>query len=597
MEKLSLGEFISILRKGKGLKQEELAEKLGVSAKTISSWENNRTYPDIMMLPILAEFFDISVDELIRGEKKNTIVNKNDEDIINNKSLLKIKKLKYAKYKERSLLYTLLAVFSSIVGITGLCLSCFVALWTLVFAVLGFLGMATLLVLEVINSKHYLNNEGILTSEDYTEENYDKILNCRVNNLRSFILSFIPLFIYGLVLLLCYLWNNNVYIYEVLDLSVDYTTSAITWGIVCLSCGFIGICVSFIIYVISNVKYGNEKQKSSNKKNCKLVFILAASLCGSIVLSSIILPIHDEWGPVENIYHTEFVYDTYEEITEKLSTYTIRLSTLRDAGLENGKEYVLNFPNEYLPSMSDTITDVGNGFVYASDIYYDVHKCSIYDDTMDSDNPYYYYDDDLIEAYLKAENKNNIEFNYEDLKTFVIPIEAYVIVYNSEIGFYYIDFVPGKYTLDEDYTLEVYSRTRKYGINDGLYYRFTEDTLINKWIECFDTELEYVRFTVYKEDDFEKYKHYIVNISNSIYVPEMYAVDYILNIRKNNSFEWRYITNGINEGKYGYCSLTYYYVSELIDGFIVLLLSVGLLIEIILGFILWDKQKYQISFK
>ncbi|MFC5631565.1 MULTISPECIES: helix-turn-helix domain-containing protein [Streptococcus] len=56
------------LRKSKQLSQEELAEKLYVSRQTISNWERGKTYPDINSLLLIATFFDVSLDNLIKGD-------------------------------------------------------------------------------------------------------------------------------------------------------------------------------------------------------------------------------------------------------------------------------------------------------------------------------------------------------------------------------------------------------------------------------------------------------------------------------------------------------------------------------------------------
>ncbi len=66
----TLGMRISELRREKGLKQDEVAERLGVSAQAVSKWENDVSCPDILMLPKLANLFDISVDELLSDGKK-----------------------------------------------------------------------------------------------------------------------------------------------------------------------------------------------------------------------------------------------------------------------------------------------------------------------------------------------------------------------------------------------------------------------------------------------------------------------------------------------------------------------------------------------
>ncbi len=67
---LYLGANIRELRIKKGLTQEQLAYHLGVSSQTVSRWENGTTYPDIVMLPILADYFGISIDTLMGYEKE-----------------------------------------------------------------------------------------------------------------------------------------------------------------------------------------------------------------------------------------------------------------------------------------------------------------------------------------------------------------------------------------------------------------------------------------------------------------------------------------------------------------------------------------------
>ena len=64
-----MGEFLAALRKTKGYTQQEIAERLGVSNKTVSSWETGASAPDISMLPVLAELYEVTCDEIIRGKR------------------------------------------------------------------------------------------------------------------------------------------------------------------------------------------------------------------------------------------------------------------------------------------------------------------------------------------------------------------------------------------------------------------------------------------------------------------------------------------------------------------------------------------------
>lgn len=69
MDQIKTGKFIATLRKEKDLTQEQLGEKLGVTNKTISRWENGNYMPDIQMLSLLSKEFDVSINELISGER------------------------------------------------------------------------------------------------------------------------------------------------------------------------------------------------------------------------------------------------------------------------------------------------------------------------------------------------------------------------------------------------------------------------------------------------------------------------------------------------------------------------------------------------
>jgi len=65
LDHVSVGKQIANLRKEKGLTQEELAEKVGVSAQAISKWENGHSLPETVLLPVLAQLFTCSIDNIL----------------------------------------------------------------------------------------------------------------------------------------------------------------------------------------------------------------------------------------------------------------------------------------------------------------------------------------------------------------------------------------------------------------------------------------------------------------------------------------------------------------------------------------------------
>ena len=71
MDKERTGQLITELRKEKGLTQKQLADALNVTDKAVSKWERGLSFPDISMLEPIAETLDISIMEILAGEKKS----------------------------------------------------------------------------------------------------------------------------------------------------------------------------------------------------------------------------------------------------------------------------------------------------------------------------------------------------------------------------------------------------------------------------------------------------------------------------------------------------------------------------------------------
>ncbi len=89
MDNKAVGRFIAKLRKSRDLTQNELAEKLNISNKTVSKWETGEGLPDASYLPELAEVLGVSVDEILNAEFKEEARIK-VEEVANEKNLLNI---------------------------------------------------------------------------------------------------------------------------------------------------------------------------------------------------------------------------------------------------------------------------------------------------------------------------------------------------------------------------------------------------------------------------------------------------------------------------------------------------------------------------
>ena len=134
MNQEKIGKFILECRKEKNLTQFELAEKLGVTDRAISNWENGRNMPDLSLFKPLCELLDISINDLISGEKveKDKYQEKLEENIIStidytNKKIL----------EKNNLISIILIIFGVIIAITAMSIFPSESSWGSIYSVFG----------------------------------------------------------------------------------------------------------------------------------------------------------------------------------------------------------------------------------------------------------------------------------------------------------------------------------------------------------------------------------------------------------------------------------------------------------------------------
>lgn len=86
---MSFKEQLQMLRKGKGLSQEKLAEMLGISRQAVAKWEVGHSYPDIAKLIALSDFFKVSIDKLVNDYEENCrlCIEENKVDFLHEKTI------------------------------------------------------------------------------------------------------------------------------------------------------------------------------------------------------------------------------------------------------------------------------------------------------------------------------------------------------------------------------------------------------------------------------------------------------------------------------------------------------------------------------
>ena len=81
VDQKKIGSFLKELRKEKNLTQEQLAEKLNVSGRTVSRWETGTNMPDISLLAEIAELYEVGISEIISGERKSGTMNNEVKEV------------------------------------------------------------------------------------------------------------------------------------------------------------------------------------------------------------------------------------------------------------------------------------------------------------------------------------------------------------------------------------------------------------------------------------------------------------------------------------------------------------------------------------
>lgn len=82
MDQKKIGVLLKELRKEKQLTQEQLAELLGVTNRSVSRWENGVNLPDFDLLMEIARYYDISIEEILDGERKNRMIDPEMEQML-----------------------------------------------------------------------------------------------------------------------------------------------------------------------------------------------------------------------------------------------------------------------------------------------------------------------------------------------------------------------------------------------------------------------------------------------------------------------------------------------------------------------------------
>ena len=258
MDRKSIGSFIAVLRKANGMTQRELAEKLNVSDKAVSRWERDECAPDLTLIPVIAELFNVTADELLRGERIQGV--KESREKTTGQTLSSVRAIllnSERRFKNQSLI-------SSAIAVTG-----FICMLTIAYSfykpVVGF-AVCFIFSLSAVIMEIILLNNGEFSLQGVSDE-WSETVNITIKKLKKtagivigidigFIIVGLPLIVYR-----SYYFTNSV------------ISWASYWGVLPVYMGLAALISVAVCAVIMRKKRTEVRQLIQNWYSFKGMFV------------------------------------------------------------------------------------------------------------------------------------------------------------------------------------------------------------------------------------------------------------------------------------------------------------------------------------
>ncbi len=417
MSKQTMGEFLALLRRANGLTQQEVADKLNISNRTLSSWETDRTTPDILLLPAIADLYGVTVDELLRCERNTD----GDNNRISDEALRSAKKHRFGKFSAKFYLLSGLACFGAVLLALSFVFELYTSCPLWLFIILVVLSACDMLVCTSVLFYNLYNArlaEGLVLKEDYTEEKKAYALALKNKTAKFFLFLALPLIVFALVITIVLLAVQPEN-YEIMGVTVDirksyYITIGVTGGLGVL------FLIAFIVYANVNFKsLANETQAVNHKSNANLAGkVVGFGAIPFAVFFIIMIVLETCLGYTQtSIYKT----DNYEDLKNYMQTLVVDTNVSEICGIRSG-EYSFTFPEK--PEFYKNYNLGNGGFVG----YY--KKNERYKDNDFYDTPYLYPTYCCFEILYPYENGYFLIGEYEICSANYIDSETYDYIVN-----------------------------------------------------------------------------------------------------------------------------------------------------------------------
>ena len=313
MEKKTMGSFIAALRRANGMTQRELAERLNVSDKSVSRWECDDGYPDLSLIPVIAEIFGATADELLRGERKVSVEGDSNDSGNGHEAGLGRKGQKELEHMKNMALNNFRSMSFMSIGVSLLGLVA-AAICNLAFnrASLGFLVGCIFFVSSIVFEAMVLNSFLSMNSMDEHDDNrrfgvigMAEVSFCVTAVLLSFTLP--------LVLMVS---------------DSHFGLSGGSWfKYGCLSMLAVAVLLAIVIHIVNGCLVGSgrialdEESKGKYQRKHRLQTIVGGSLLVALVVTFIANEaLTSMWGPLSVMKGTTF--NDYESFLDFVETDT-----------------------------------------------------------------------------------------------------------------------------------------------------------------------------------------------------------------------------------------------------------------------------------
>ena len=306
MCKRTIGEFLAYLRKRKGITQQQAADLLGVSNRTVSSWETDKAYPDILILADIAKLYGATADEIISG---GSVGSDAEPAGAAQRPVTAEDKAAYRRALSRAAYGN---VFVTAAGISGGGTACGIALtgaivplplWAAVlFPVIAVLLMFTACVLAAAFYKKTLSSADVFPrAGELTQMQKNFAIAASAGSLRAlFICGAVWLATGMLIFAVTAAVNSHAYANIT---GGAYEFNAFDWQsiVVPVTAGIAALCTSRTAFSSQAKKYGSEEKREVQKYNDLLLLKCSAPAACPIIALTVLIFLDAAWMVKDNV--------------------------------------------------------------------------------------------------------------------------------------------------------------------------------------------------------------------------------------------------------------------------------------------------------